>query len=83
MKTMFKASLLFACVLLLAGCSADELADGKDKLPPDLEGMTLFEAKADPSTRTAVMSWGVPPNGLLRLGWEMFGYRKRPGLQNG
>ena len=45
MKTMFKASLLFACVLLLAGCSADELADGKDKLPPDLEGMTLFEAK--------------------------------------
>ena len=63
MKTMFKASLLFACVLLLAGCSTDELADGKDKLPPDLEGMTLFEAKADPSTRTAVMSWGVPPNG--------------------
>ena len=79
---MFKASLLFACVLLLAGCSADELADGKDKLPPDLEGMTLFEAKADPSTRTAVMSWGVPPNGLLRLGWEMFDHiwiQKAPG----
>lgn len=71
MKTMFKASLLFVCVLLLAGCSADELTDGKDKLPPDLEGMTLFEAKAAPSTRTAVMSWGDPPNGLLRLGWEM------------
>lgn len=82
MKTMFKVSLLFACVLLLAGCSADELADGKDKLPPDLEGMTLFEAKADPSTRTAVMSWGVPPNGLLRLGWEMFDHiwiQKAPG----
>lgn len=71
MKTMFKASLLFACVLLLAGCSADELTDGKDKLPPDLEGMTLFEAKAAPSTRTAVMNWGFPPNGSLRLGWEM------------
>lgn len=82
MKTMFKASLLFVCILLLVGCSADELTDGKDKLPPDLEGMTLFEAKADPSTRTAVMSWGVPPNGLLRLGWEMFDHiwiQKAPG----
>ena len=82
MKTMFRVSLLFVCVLLLAGCSADELTDSKDKLPPDLEGMTLFEAKAAPSTRTAVMAWGVPPNGLLRLGWEMFDHiwiQKTPG----
>lgn len=73
MKTMFKASLLFVCILLLVGCSADELTDGKDKLPPDLEGMTLFEAKAAPSTRTAVVRWQsyLDKNETLILGWEM------------
>ena len=69
MKTIIKTSLLVCCVLLLAGCTADEIETDKKTKTPDIpEGATLFESIAQPETRTSVGSYS--PGGSLRLLWR-------------
>lgn len=71
MKTIIKTSLLVCCVLLLAGCTADEIETDKKTKTPDIpEGATLFESIAQPETRTSV--GGCAPGMSLNLLWNAY-----------
>jgi len=73
MKTIIKTSLLVCCVLLLAGCTADEIETDKKTKTPDIpEGATLFESIAQPETRTSV--GGYAPGMSLNLLWNIYDF---------